>query len=70
MIEMAHRHGALVLLDGAQSIAHMRTNVQALDCDFFVFSGHKIFGPTGIGVVYGKADILDNTCLLYTSRCV
>ena len=61
MIEMAHRHGALVLLDGAQSIAHMRTNVQALDCDFFVFSGHKIFGPTGIGVVYGKADILDNT---------
>jgi cysteine desulfurase/selenocysteine lyase len=61
MVEMAHRHGARVLVDGAQSVAHMRTNVQALDCDFFVFSGHKIFGPTGIGVVYGKADILDNT---------
>ena len=61
MVEMAHRHGARVLVDGAQSVAHMRTNVQALDCDFFVFSGHKIFGPTGIGVIYGKADILDNT---------
>jgi cysteine desulfurase/selenocysteine lyase len=61
MVEMAHRHGARVLVDGAQSVAHMRTNLQALDCDFFVFSGHKIFGPTGIGVIYGKADILDNT---------
>ena len=61
MIEMAHRHGAQVLVDGAQSVAHMREDVQALDCDFFVFSGHKIFGPTGIGVVYGKADILENT---------
>jgi cysteine desulfurase/selenocysteine lyase len=61
MIEMAHRHGARVLVDGAQSVAHMREDVQALDCDFFVFSGHKIFGPTGIGVVYGKGDILDNT---------
>jgi cysteine desulfurase/selenocysteine lyase len=61
MVEMAHRHGARVLVDGAQSVAHMRTNVQSLDCDFFVFSGHKIFGPTGIGVIYGKADILDNT---------
>ncbi len=58
---MAHRHGARVLVDGAQSVAHMREDVQALDCDFFVFSGHKIFGPTGIGVVYGKADILDHT---------
>jgi cysteine desulfurase/selenocysteine lyase len=61
MIEMAHRHGARVLVDGAQSVAHMREDVQVLDCDFFVFSGHKIFGPTGIGVVYGKGDILDNT---------
>jgi cysteine desulfurase/selenocysteine lyase len=61
MVEMAHRHGARVLVDGAQSVAHMRTDVQALDCDFFVFSGHKIFAPTGIGVLYGKADILDNT---------
>ncbi len=59
IIEIAHRHGALVLLDGAQSVSHMRENVQALDCDFFVFSGHKIFAPTGIGVVYGKAGLLD-----------
>jgi cysteine desulfurase/selenocysteine lyase len=61
MVEMAHRHGARVLVDGAQSVAHMRTDVQALDCDFYVFSGHKVFGPTGIGVIYGKADVLDNT---------
>lgn len=59
MIEMAHRVGAKVLLDGAQSVSHMATDVQALDCDWFVFSGHKIFGPTGIGVVYAKADILE-----------
>jgi hypothetical protein len=55
MVEMAHRHGARVLVDGAQAVSHMRTDVQALDCDFYVFSGHKVFGPTGIGVVYGKA---------------
>jgi cysteine desulfurase / selenocysteine lyase len=61
MIEMAHRHGARVLVDGAQSIAHMGVDVQLLDCDFFVFSGHKIFAPTGIGVVFGKVDILDTT---------
>jgi cysteine desulfurase/selenocysteine lyase len=61
MIEMAHRHGARVLVDGAQSIAHMGVDVQLLDCDFFVFSGHKIFAPTGIGVVFGKTDILDTT---------
>jgi len=59
MVEMAHRHGARVLVDGAQAVSHMRTDVQALDCDFYVFSGHKIFAPTGIGVVYGKADLLD-----------
>ena len=47
---MAHRVGARVLVDGAQSVSHMRVDVQALDADFFVFSGHKIFGPTGIGV--------------------
>jgi cysteine desulfurase / selenocysteine lyase len=58
MIDIAHRHGARVLLDGAQSAAHMRTDVQALDCDFFVFSGHKIFGPTGIGVLFGKSEVL------------
>jgi cysteine desulfurase / selenocysteine lyase len=61
MIEMAHRYGAKVLLDGAQSVSHMQTDVQSYDCDFFVFSGHKMFGPTGIGVVYGKEDILQNT---------
>ena len=61
MIDMAHRHGARVLLDAAQSVAHLGADVQALDCDFLVFSGHKIFAPTGIGVVFGKADILDNT---------
>ena len=61
MVEMAHRHGAKVLVDGAQSIAHMGVDVQFLDCDFFVFSGHKIFAPTGIGVVFGKGDILDHT---------
>lgn len=61
MVRMAHRYGARVLIDGAQSVAHMREDMQDLDCDFFVFSGHKIFAPTGIGVVFGKADLLDNT---------
>jgi cysteine desulfurase / selenocysteine lyase len=60
MVEMAHRHGARVLVDGAQAVSHMRVDVQALDCDFYVFSGHKIFGPTGIGAVYGKLDVLDH----------
>ena len=61
MIEAAHRHGARVLIDGAQAVAHMRVDVQALSCDFYVFSGHKMFAPTGIGVVYGKSEVLDNT---------
>ena len=61
MIAAAHRHGALALVDGAQSVAHRRTDVQALDADFFVFSGHKMFAPTGIGAVYGKQAILDTT---------
>jgi cysteine desulfurase / selenocysteine lyase len=60
MVEMAHRHGARVLVDGAQAVSHMRVDVQALDCDFYVFSGHKIFGPTGIGAVYGKLDVLEH----------
>ncbi len=60
MIAMAHRAGARVLLDGAQSVSHMRTDVQALDADFFVFSGHKVFGPTGIGALYGKAEVLQD----------
>jgi len=60
MIQMAHRAGAKVLLDGAQSVSHMRTDVQALNPDFLVFSGHKVFGPTGIGALYGKPDVLDD----------
>ncbi len=59
MVEIAHRYDARVLVDGAQAVAHMPVDVQALDCDFYVFSGHKVFGPTGIGVVYGKVDLLD-----------
>ena len=59
MIDMAHAYGAKVMLDGAQSVSHMAVDVQALDADLFVFSGHKVFGPTGIGVLYGKSDILD-----------
>ncbi|MBL8404507.1 MAG: SufS family cysteine desulfurase [Dechloromonas sp.] len=59
VIDMAHAAGAKVLVDGAQSVSHLRVNVQALDADFFVFSGHKIFGPTGIGVVYGKKALLE-----------
>jgi cysteine desulfurase / selenocysteine lyase len=58
MTAIAHRFGACVLVDGAQSVSHMPVDVQAVDCDFFVFSGHKVFGPTGIGVVYGKPDVL------------
>jgi cysteine desulfurase / selenocysteine lyase len=61
MIEMAHRYGAKVLLDGAQAVSHMQVDVQAYDCDFYVFSGHKAFAPTGIGVVFGKFDILEQT---------
>jgi cysteine desulfurase/selenocysteine lyase len=60
MVEAAHRHGARVLVDGAQAVSHMRVDVQAIDCDFYVFSGHKVFAPTGIGVVYGKSEVLDN----------
>lgn len=60
MIEMAHAHGALVLLDGAQATAHLPINVQALDCDFYAFSGHKMYGPTGIGVLWGKEHLLDD----------
>ncbi|ESS68707.1 putative cysteine desulfurase 1 [Methyloglobulus morosus KoM1] len=59
MIAMARRVGARVLLDGAQSVSHLGVDVQSLDCDWFVFSGHKIFGPTGIGVLYGKTELLE-----------
>jgi cysteine desulfurase / selenocysteine lyase len=59
MVEIAKRHGVRVLVDGAQSIAHTPVDVQDLDVDFFVFSGHKIYAPNGIGVVYGKKELLD-----------
>lgn len=59
IIELAHARGAKVLVDGAQSVAHGPVDVTALDCDFFAFSGHKLFGPTGIGVLYGKAEHLN-----------
>lgn len=54
MVQIAHRYGARVLVDGAQAVSHMPVDVQALDADFYVFSGHKVFAPTGIGVLYGK----------------
>lgn len=60
IINIAHAAGVPVIVDGAQSVSHMRVDVRTLDADFFVFSGHKIFGPTGIGVVYGKAEHLKN----------
>lgn len=56
---MAHAHGAIMVVDGAQSVPHMTVDVQALDCDFFAFSGHKMAGPTGIGILYGKAEWLN-----------
>lgn len=59
MIRSAHRHGVPVLIDGAQAAPHIPVNVQELDCDFYVFSGHKLYGPTGIGVLYGKAALLE-----------
>jgi cysteine desulfurase / selenocysteine lyase len=59
MIEAAHRHGARVLVDGAQAVSHMRADVQALNCDFYVLSGHKMFAPTGIGALYGKSEVLE-----------
>jgi len=60
LISKAHLFGAKVLLDGAQSIQHLSIDVKDLDCDFYTFSGHKVFGPTGIGVLYGKAALLDS----------
>jgi cysteine desulfurase/selenocysteine lyase len=59
VIEMAHRRHIPVLVDGAQAVPHLNVDVQALDCDFYVFSGHKVYGPTGIGVLYGKSALLD-----------
>jgi len=59
MIATARRHGVPVLVDGAQAVPHLEVDVQDLDCDFYAFSGHKMFGPTGIGVLYGKAELLE-----------
>jgi cysteine desulfurase/selenocysteine lyase len=59
IIQLAHQAGVVVLVDGAQSVSHLRVDVKKLDADFFVFSGHKVFGPTGIGVVYGKKKLLE-----------
>ncbi len=59
IIEQAHAHGAVVLIDGAQAVPHVTVDVQALDCDFYVFSSHKMFGPTGVGVLYGRPSLLE-----------
>src|SRR5262249_22115628 len=59
IIEMAHHFGVPVLLDGAQAAPHLKVDVQDLDCDFYAFSSHKLFGPTGVGVLYGRADLLE-----------
>jgi cysteine desulfurase/selenocysteine lyase len=58
--QIAHQHGAIMVVDGAQSAPHVKVDVQDLDCDFFAFSGHKMCGPTGIGVLYGKKQLLEN----------
>jgi cysteine desulfurase/selenocysteine lyase len=60
IIEIAHRHEVPVLVDGAQAVPHLRVDVRELDCDFYTFSGHKLYGPTGIGVLYGKASLLES----------
>src|SRR5207253_258535 len=59
IVEMAHRRKVPVLLDGAQAVPHLAVDVQALGCDFYAFSGHKLFGPTGIGVLYGRSELLE-----------
>ena len=60
IIQLAHQQGALAMIDGAQSAVHLDIDVQALDCDFFVFSGHKTYGPTGVGILYGKRHLLES----------
>ena len=65
--ELAHRVGAVMVVDAAQSTPHIPVDVQALDADFLSFSGHKVYGPMGIGVLYGKRALLEEICLLYTS---
>ena len=60
MIDLAHARGIPVLVDGAQAVPHMKVDVQDLDCDFYAFSSHKMFGPTGVGVLYGKKELLES----------
>ncbi len=62
IIGLAHARGSPVLVDGAQAVPHMPVDVAALDCDFYAFSGHKLYGPTGIGVLYGKARAARRAC--------
>lgn len=59
LVRLCHAHGVPVLIDGAQAVAHLRVDVQALGCDFYAFSGHKVYGPTGIGVLYGRKELLE-----------
>jgi cysteine desulfurase/selenocysteine lyase len=59
VVQLAHERGVPVLIDGAQAVPHMKVDVQEIGCDFYAFSGHKLFGPTGVGVLYGRADLLD-----------
>ncbi len=59
IVRMAHAHGAKVLFDGAQAVVHRRVDVQALNCDFYAFTGHKLYGPTGVGVLWGRRELLD-----------
>ena len=65
IVALARAHGALTLLDGAQAIPHLPIDVQQLDCDFYAFSGHKLYGPTGTGILYGKTELLDNMPPVY-----
>ena len=60
LISLAHERGAVVLLDGAQAVSHVEVDVRALGCDFYAFSGHKLYGPTRIGVLYGKERLLES----------
>ena len=62
IVEMAHAQDVPVLVDGAQAAPHLRVDVQALDCDFYALSGHKVYGPTGIGVLYGNAATCSRRC--------
>ena len=59
IIDAAHEAGAVILIDGAQSTVHLDIDVHEIDCDFFAFSGHKLYGPTGVGVLYGKKELLE-----------